>query len=36
MMSSYKIEAIRDKENKVIGLKVKNGRIENVIFNKIE
>ena len=35
MMSSYKIKIIRDKENNVIGLNVKNGRIKNVIFNRI-
>ena len=35
MMGSYKIKVIKDKENNVIGLNVKNGRIENVIFNKI-
>ena len=34
MMSSYEINIIRDEENNVIGLRVKNGRIKNVIFNK--
>ena len=35
MMSSYEINIIRDEENNVIGLRVKNGRIKNVIFNRI-
>lgn len=34
-MNSYKIKIIRDKEDHVIGLNVKNGRIKNVIFNRI-
>lgn len=34
MMDSYKIRAIRDRKNNVIGLNVKNNRIKNVIFNK--
>ena len=34
MMSSYEIKIIRDNQNKVIGLNVKNGRIKNVIFNR--
>ena len=34
MLSGYKIYAIRDKENKVVGLNVTNGRIKNVIFKK--
>lgn len=35
MMNSYEIKVIRDQNNKVTGLNVKNGRIKNVIFNKI-
>ena len=34
-MNSYEIKIIRDKEDHVIGLNVKNGRIKNVIFNRI-
>ena len=34
-MNSYEIKIIRDKENNVVGLNVKNDLIKNVIFNRI-
>lgn len=34
-MNTYIIRVIRDQENNVIGLNVKNNRIKNVIFNRI-
>lgn len=36
MLSSYQIKVMRDNENNVVGLNVKNGRIKNVIFEKLE
>ncbi len=35
MMSSYEIKVVRDEKGNVEGLNVKNGRIKNVIFNKM-
>lgn len=35
MMSSYKIKVLRNDKGNVIGLNVENGRIKNVIFNKL-